>query len=118
MMQKNLMKTVCMVFLALSGTGWPWISANAQDYTVLTAAGPFPAIRQPNLVCSTHFQCVDQGGNPADCHLHPARAGTAADIAGALWPGTIPQHLDPTSEGLRRLIGKGAGARAPGGGRT
>lgn len=66
MMQKNLMKTVYLVFLALSGTSWPWISANAQDYTVLTVTAPFN-LRQPDLVCSTSFQCVDQNGNPHDC---------------------------------------------------
>lgn len=67
MMQKNLMKTVYLMFLGLTGTVWPWILASAQDYTSLTVTVPFPTIRAPDLVCSTGFKCVDTSGNPTSC---------------------------------------------------
>lgn len=68
MTQKNLMKTLYLVLLASLGTVWPWISANAQDSTILTVTAPF-AIREPPVTCTTQFQCVDTNGNSTDCHF-------------------------------------------------
>jgi hypothetical protein len=90
MMQRNMMKTLYLVFLVILGTVWPWISANAQDSTLLTVTAPF-AIREPSVTCTTQFQCVDQNG-PTDCHFGCSGSGCPTEpIAVTLQSMTCPR---------------------------
>ena len=57
---------------------------------------------------------IDVGDHDAAC-LHAARSRVAADAAGSCAPGALPQHLDPTTCGIRssgsKVTGRAAGCR-------
>ena len=61
MTQKNLVKTLYLVFLSTLGTVWPWISAQAQHLDTITADATFPYSGGVTVKCTTLFTC--SGGN-------------------------------------------------------